>query len=221
MSTSSVAIIPIKAISTRVPEKNFRMLGGKKLYEHIIEHTIEAECFDAIYIDTDSDEIKEYAHIRSLKVIDRLPWLASDEANGNDLLVHEKTVCPPYDLYFQLFATAPFLKSKTIAACVTALKNSQEYDSVFTATLERGWYWMEGMPVNFRPGILPRSQDARHPIKETTGLYGITNASLERYHCRIGRKPYAHIVEDHEAVDLDTEEDFKYAEYLLTQGIIK
>lgn len=36
-------------------------------------------------------------------------------------------------------------------------------------------------------------------IEETTGLYGITCGSLARYRCRIGRRPYIHLVSKFEA----------------------
>ena len=68
--------------------------------------------------------------------------------------------------------------------------------------------------MNYRPGILPRSQDMMPVIEETTGLYGITREALSKYHCRIGRKPYIHIVSKFEAVDINTEEDWKVAEYV-------
>ena len=51
-------------------------------------------------------------------------------------------------------------------------------------------------------------------IEETTGLYGITRESLEKYRCRIGRNPYIHIVSKFEAVDINTEEDWKVAEFV-------
>ncbi len=51
-------------------------------------------------------------------------------------------------------------------------------------------------------------------IEETTGLYGISRESLRRYRCRIGRKPYVHFVSKFEAVDINTEEDFKIAEFI-------
>ena len=57
----TACFIPIKANSERVPGKNFRVLNGKKLYEYIIEHTMDADCFDDIYIDTNSPEITGYA----------------------------------------------------------------------------------------------------------------------------------------------------------------
>lgn len=50
------------------------------------------------------------------------------------------------------------------------------------------------MLANYRSGILPHSQDMLPVIEETTGLYGISSDSLKKYKCRIGRKPYMHIV---------------------------
>lgn len=51
-------------------------------------------------------------------------------------------------------------------------------------------------------------------FEESTGLYGISRESLKRYQCRIGRKPYLHPVNKFEAVDINTEEDLKIAEYM-------
>ena len=51
-------------------------------------------------------------------------------------------------------------------------------------------------------------------IEETTGLYGISRDSLERYRCRIGRNPYIYLVQKFEAVDINTEEDLVMAEYV-------
>ena len=51
-------------------------------------------------------------------------------------------------------------------------------------------------------------------IEETTGLYGISAEALNRYRCRIGKKPYIHMVNKFEAVDINTEDDFKIAEYI-------
>ncbi len=212
---TSVCIVPIKSRSTRVSEKNFRLLAGKPLYRYILEHILEADCFDAVYVDTDSDEICEYLKDKKIGRVERLSWLAGDDANGNDLLVHHLAVVPGHNFYFQLFATAPFLNGKSIKACCDILMNTDEHDSIFTATAETGWFWMYNQPVNFRPGILPRSQDACKVTKETTGLYGITAKSLARYKCRVGANPYMFIVSKRDALDLDTEEDFAYAEYLI------
>ena len=213
---STACFIPIKENSERVPGKNFRVLNGRKLYEYIIGHVLEADCFDDIYVDTNSREIKEYVEAlgKNIKVIDRLEWLAENTANGNDLLVYHQEKFPQYDYYFQLFATAPYLTPQSIRECYDFLLASEEHDSCFTALKNMGFYWMNQTPINYRPGILPRSQDLQPMIEETTGLYGISREALKKYRCRIGRKPYIHFLSKFEAVDINTEQDLKLAEYI-------
>lgn len=210
----TACFIPIKANSERVPGKNLRFLNGKKLYEYICQHVKEADVFDDVYIDTNSKEISTYAEEMGFYVIERKPELARNSANGNDLLVFHFESYPGYDYYFQLFATAPYMQASTIQQCFNRLIGSEEYDSCFTAIENHSFYWLSGNPINYRPGILPRSQDMLPVIEETTGLYGISAEALNRYRCRIGRKPYIHMVNKFEAVDINTEEDFKIAEYI-------
>ena len=209
---SVACFIPIKSNSERVLGKNFRVLNGKKLYEYIIEHSLAADVFDDIFIDTNSDEIKKFAEKSGCKIIERREEFARNTANGNDLLNHHFELFPNYDCYFQLFATAPYLQPSSIKACVDALIGSNIYDSCFTAVKHQGFFWLNNTSINYRPCILPRSQDMLPMIEETTGLYGITRQSLEKYRCRIGAKPYIHFVSKFEAVDINTEEDLKIAE---------
>lgn len=204
--------IPIKENSERVPGKNLRVVNGKKLYEYICEHVKMANIFDEIYVDTNSKEVTSYAEKMGFKVIERKPELALNTANGNDLLNFHHDLYPDYDYYFQLFATAPYLQASTIKDCVNHLISSEKYDSCFTATENHGFFWMNETPMNYRPSILPRSQDMHPVIEESTGLYGISKESLMRYRCRIGRAPYIHIISKFEAVDVNTEEDLKIAE---------
>ena len=208
----TAAFIPIKSNSERVESKNFRKLCGRKLYEHILINALECKAFDHIYVDTDSDEIAKYCSDMDISVISRAPHLAENSANGNDLLNYHRECCPEYDLYFQLFATAPYLRAETISKCVTMLTTTAEHDSIMTVTKERGWYWFGDIPVNYIPTVLPRSQDAKCVIKETTGLYGITAGALDKYKCRIGANPMFVCVDPAEAIDLDTLDDFKRAE---------
>jgi len=211
---AAACFIPIKERSTRVPRKNFRLLNNKRLFEYIIDAAIGSESFDDIYVDTDSDEVKEYCNNRAVNIIDRDPELSKDTANGNDLLNYWIERYPDYDHYFQLFATAPFLSSTTIKECVKILTEANDYDSVFTAYENCGWYWFKDEPINYEPADLPRSQDAKKVYNETTGLYGITSKALRYFECRIGHNPYVHFVNEIEAMDIDSEFDFKLAELI-------
>lgn len=214
------AFIPIKATSERVPGKNFREFRGRPLYEWIIDHAIEAGCFDAIHVDTDSPQIAAFARCRQVQVLARRPELATAQANGNHLLVHHAERCWGFDLYFQLFATAPLLRPATIRRCVEKLRISVDQlpgvaDSILTVVPAGGWHWMGRQPL-YRPEVLPRSQDAVALYRETTGLYGITRAALLERRCRVGAWPIFEEVDAREAVDLDHEWDFLAAEAAAT-----
>ena len=210
----TVCFIPIKDNSTRVLKKNLRKFGRKPLFKHVIDKVIESDKFDDVFVDTDSVEVKEYCGNNSINVIDRDPELSKDSANGNDLLKSWVEMKPDYDIYFQIFVTSPFLKMDTINNCVDFMKETSEYDSIFTGVEEYTWYWFDNKPINYEPKVLPRSQDAKPMIRETTSLYGIKKEAFLLDNSRIGRNPKIYIVNQIEAVDIDTELDFFIAEQI-------
>ncbi len=210
----TVCFIPIKDNSIRVSKKNLRKFGRKPLFRHVIDTVIKSDKFDDIFVDTDSVEVKEYCENNSINVIDRDPELSKDSANGNDLLKSWVEMKPNYDIYFQIFVTSPFLKIDTINDCVDFMKETSEYDSIFTGVEEYTWYWFDNKPINYEPKVLPRSQDAKPVIRETTSLYGITKEAFLLDNSRIGRNPKIYIVNQIEAVDIDTELDFFIAEQI-------
>jgi N-acylneuraminate cytidylyltransferase len=209
-----VAIVPIKEMSKRVKSKNFRFFCGEPLYRYFMKKLIDSP-FDEVFIDTDSTEISEYARGMGWKVIKRVPELAADSANGNDLLLYEAGVVDA-DIYFQLFITAPLLLPQTINEAYKIMTTEMEYDSLFTATEIYSWFWYNNKPVNYDPKVLPRSQDATPIIRETTGLYAIRRDALLKNKCRIGENPYMLYVGEMEAMDIDTEQDFRVAEIIFS-----
>ena len=206
-----VAIVPIKQKSERVVGKNFRMVGKKPLYRYLLDRLTNCN-FDEVYVDSDSEELRNYCEQMNYQFIERKPELALNTANGNDLLNYHAEIIQA-ELYFQLFITSPLLKDESINNCIQILSESKTNDSVLTVNSIYTWFWYDGKPVNYNPQILPRSQDAKPIIMETTGLYGITRKALLNRRARIGEKPYFYEVEEFESIDLDNEIDFKYLDY--------
>ena len=212
-----VAIVPIKLKSKRLKNKNFKKINGRPLYKYLLDK-LKFTNFDEIYVDSNSSEIEEYCKLKNYKFIKRLPKLAHDNANGNDLLNYHSKIINA-DIYFQLFITAPLLKIKTINNCIKKIKKSKKYDSILTSKSVQTWFWYKGKPVNYDPKILPRSQDAAPLVFETTGLYGIRKKILLNKKARIGNKPYFYEVSDEEAIDLDNLKDFEYLEYYVKKNL--
>ena len=81
------------------------------------------------------------------------------------------------------------MKVSKINKCISIVKNSKKHDSILTSKSLYSWYWFNKKPVNYNPRVLPRSQDAKPILVETTGLYGIKASALKKLKCRIGKTP--------------------------------
>ena len=218
--TKIACFIPIKNNSSRVPNKNLRLLRGIPLYRYALDTVINSKVFDDVFVDTDSEDVKNYCIEKNINIIDRDPKLSKDSANGNDLLEHWIDIKPNYDVYFQVFVTSPFLTPNTLKDCVNIMKTNPLGDSVFTVIEDYTWYWFNGKPVNYNPKLLPRSQDAKPIIKETTSLYGISKEGFNKTKSRIGESPQIYVVDEIEGTDIDTEFDFIMAKLIAEQCII-
>ena len=88
------------------------------------------------------------------------------------------------------------------------MKNSKRYDSILTTKEIYSWFWFNKKPVNYSPKILPRSQDAKPIIQETTGLYGSQKKNHSK-HGGIDAKTNFYNNSNNETIDLDNHEDFE------------
>ena len=73
MDERVACFIPIKRRSNRVPQKNFRLLNGKKLYRHIIDTVVASKAFNDIFVDTDSKEIMTYCKEQNININKKKP----------------------------------------------------------------------------------------------------------------------------------------------------
>ena len=137
----TVAIIPIKSKSERIPGKNLKKINGVPFYQFLLKKLKKCN-FDEVYIDTDSKQVKEFAKKNNFYVINRLKRLSTKNANGNDLLnYHFKLIKADY--YFQLFVTSPLLSVKSINKCIRKLMTNKKIDSIFTTKSVYTWFWFK------------------------------------------------------------------------------
>ena len=122
------------------------------------------------------------------------------------------------DIYVYAHATAPFISADTMKQCIGAVQ-SGEYDSAFCAVKLQDYLWQDGEPLNFDATNIPRTQDLKPIYQETSGVYVFTKEVFEKYHRRIGKKPFIKEVSFKEAVDIDNPEDFDLAEALVELNI--
>lgn len=87
----NIAIIPARANSKSILNKNLQKVGGISLLGHAIQAAQQAKLFDRIIVTTDGKEIKQEAMRFGAEVIDRPPELSTDTAKSIDSVLHVLT----------------------------------------------------------------------------------------------------------------------------------
>ncbi len=207
-----VAIMPIKLNNERLPGKNTMDLGGKPLLQHQLIAVRDCNMSDGIYVYCSNEAVCEYLP-EGITFLKRPEELDLPTSNFTQIFSSFSNSVPA-DIYVYVHATAPFITVETIKECITAVK-SGEYDSAFCAVKIQDFLWKDGEPLNFDAMNVPRSQDIDPIYRETSGVYVFTKEVFEKYHRRIGMKPYIKEVTFKEAVDINNPEDFKLAEVMM------
>mgnify|MGYP001273896647 CR=1 FL=1 len=79
-----VAMIPARMGSTRIPKKNIRLLNGIPMISYIIRAAKNANCFDEIYVNSESKILGQIAVEEGVKFYERPSHLSSDNATNDD-----------------------------------------------------------------------------------------------------------------------------------------
>jgi CMP-N-acetylneuraminic acid synthetase len=218
------ALVPMRHHSQRVPGKNYRMLAGKPLYQHIIETLLAVPEISEILVDTDSPQVKEGLRkgFPRVKVIDRPKHLRADDISMNEILLYDTSQVDA-DYYLQTHSTNPLLQPETISRAIkTFLADFPAHDSLFTVTrLQTRLYDNDGQAINHDPGVLIQTQDLPPVFEENSCLYIFTRKNLVRRKNRLGDKPLMFEVDAAEAWDIDEELDFTIVDILAQQHIKK
>jgi CMP-N,N'-diacetyllegionaminic acid synthase len=132
---SIVALIPARAGSKRVPNKNIRPLAGHPLIAYTIAAALQSEIFSAVIVSTDSELYADVAKYYGAEVpYMRPPELAGDlspdiewvEYTLNTLRQDDRE----YDCFSILRPTSPFRLPKTIQRAWRAFREEEGVDSL-------------------------------------------------------------------------------------------
>jgi CMP-N-acetylneuraminic acid synthetase len=214
----TIAIIPARGGSKRLPNKNNLLFGGIPLIAHsILFAQKHKDIIDGIYVSTNDETIKKIAKQYGAHVIDRPEHLSGDLEPTITALQHALTIIPyAIDSVVLLQPTNPLRPENLLKEAFESYQMSDS-DSLFTVT--RNHQKLGKITNNcFEPYnyvIGQRSQDLE-PLYFENGLLYISNAKLITEGKIISENsiPYEvnHIFA---SIDIDTQDDFDYANFLI------
>lgn len=209
------ALMPMKAHSERVPGKNIRDFHGRPLFHWVMDSLRESRYVKSVVINTDSEEIARSAQADfDVRILKRPERLLGDTVGISPLIEYDISQVEG-EYFLQTHSCNPLLSAATIDAAIEKFFATEGADSLFAVTpFQKRFYWPDGRPVNHDPANLLLTQNLPPLLEENSNLYLFSRRSFtENYH-RIGRRPVMFPMNPIEAIDIDTEIEFRLAEEL-------
>jgi CMP-N-acetylneuraminic acid synthetase len=217
------AYVTVRLNSKRVPKKSIKKIGGSSLVNTAITKLNQITSLNEIILYCSDDSIQNYITGNiNYNFIKRPSEFDGDFVTFNDILDslidNIKT-----DYIVFLCVTSPFISVETINDMIEKVE-SKKYDSSFLAYEINSFCWYDNNPLNYiisTPDVNPeyanlinRTQDLKPVVVENTGLYIFSVDLYKKHKRRIGFNPYIKVVDELEAWDIDTPEDFEIAKLI-------
>lgn len=234
---TAVAIIPARGGSKGIPKKNLRTVRGLTLVERSIIHARQTPDIGRIIVTSDDDEILSHAAECGAEPLKRPAELATDTANGDDVLVHALTSIgctaetTPEHLTVMLLPTAPLRPNGVIHRCVRTVADGFA-DSILTV-YPGHFAWHQEYTWAENPGGLGRTTESEwRPVLgqlrqrknrqeihwreqlfiENGSVYVTRSALLIKEGHRLGGRIAIETMDRADSIDVDTEYDLWLAE---------
>ena len=214
--------------SKGLPGKNLRAVGGFSLLNHSIRVASSLDDVTEVFVSTDSEDIANVAKELGIEVIRRGEELAGDDSpewrswqHAIKWANHERG---HFDKFLSLPPTAPLRQQSDVQTALARLDAQTDFVVTMTESHRNPWF---NMVVEAENGlkrvidtqkIYSRRQDAPPSFDMTTVAYvGRPSFILQNSSIWDGRVAGV-IVPANRAVDIDTEMDLEFAEFLWSRS---
>lgn len=216
--------------SKGVPGKNIRQLVDKPLLGHALSISSQALEIERSFVSTDSAEIASVAESYGATVIERPAELAQDKSPEwlawRHAIKWVRERVGDFDRFISLPATAPLRLVEDVRTCLEAL--DAQTDAVLTMMHAQRSPWFNMVKVD-DSGCLSilvkgeqniiRRQDAPQAYDLTTLAYVLRPDFIMNHDNVWQGRVRGVLIPQERAIDIDTEYDFKIAEFLMTDRI--
>jgi pseudaminic acid cytidylyltransferase len=219
----TVAIIPARGGSKRIPRKNIKDFYGEPLIAYSIKTALESNIFDKVVVSTDDKEIADIAKRYGADIVQRPDELADDYTGTWDVIDHAieylQKEGEEFDFICTIYATAPFLQTRYLKKGFEQLKDSDALNA-FSATsmpfpIQRTFKLNgSGRCEMFTPQYYnARSQDLEEAYQDAGQFYW-TKIGQKSDEIFFGKDSIPIILPRYLVQDIDTLEDWKRAEIM-------
>lgn len=201
-----LAIIPARAGSRGIPNKNIRIIGEHPLIYYSIKNALNSRYITDIIVSTDSPEVRIIAQQMGVKVHWRDDSLCEDAVTLDAVIADAIPKGKVWDYIVTMQPTSPTLRVETLDLAIQYTTDNK-LDTVISAinAPHLSWGIKDGKKV---PNYTERlNRQYLPPCYRETGAFVISKASVVTPKTRIGKKVDIFELPENEAQDVDTFED--------------
>jgi CMP-N-acetylneuraminic acid synthetase len=213
IDTDINVLIAVRGGSKRVPRKNVRPFCGSSMLELKVEQALRLEGIAGVVVTSEDDEMLEIADNLGARPMKRDSYYASDTVPMGDVYVHLASTLDCKDILWTP-VTSPLVQDKTIQDCIDIYKHREGHDSVVTVNLIKEYMWLEDKAINYDPKNHPRSQDLPDIYALNFAVNILPRELMIKNKNILGDNFYSYMLDEIEAIDVDTEYEFMLAEFL-------
>lgn len=205
-----LAVIPARAGSKGIPNKNIRIIGDHPMVYYAIKNALSSKWITDVIVSTDSWEVRIIASQMGARVHWRDKALCADDVTLDAVVADAIPIGEKWDYIVTMQPTSPTLKIKTLDEAIKYAID-QDFDTVISAinTPHLTWGIKDGKKIPYYTKRLNRQ--FLPPCYSETGAFIISRASVITKDSRIGFKVDVYEVPESEALDVDTFQDLRNA----------
>ena len=220
----SIAIVPARSGSKRLPNKNILKLGNKTLIQNAIDFAKNLNCNKVIF---SSDSTSYFESIQDNKEIifhKRNTFSSIDKATDYDVIydIYKSELLKDHEIIIWIRPTTPIRDYKECQKAIVEFNNVKDFNSMrsIKETKEHP-YWMKTFKENRLNAFLEEKDEKKFPNSQSlpTLYYPSCEFEISKIHAILSQKslicnPTTGYITKTETVDIDTINDYRYAKFL-------
>ena len=222
-----VSLITARGGSKGIPRKNIKLLNNKPLIAYSIEESVASNTISKTYVTTEDREISEISKQYGAEIIKRPDELAQDDSSSVDVAIHALDYLSEcgieIDFFVLLQPTSPLRTKEDIDNAIDLFIKNDCGAVISVCELDHSSMMSFKVEDNFlspscgEQFINIRRQELPTFYCQNGAIYITTPESIRKYRTFIPEKTIPYVMPEERSVDVDTELDLKFIEFLLNE----
>jgi CMP-N-acetylneuraminic acid synthetase/SAM-dependent methyltransferase len=218
----TLAVLPLRSGSTRIKDKNIRIIGYYPMFVHIVRTILSINIIDKLVISTDSNKYKQminsyFPNNNIVEIINRPSNISGDDIKTEDVMLHVIESMKDIDSYVNMVlvqASTPLTEASDIEKAIYKIHNSN-LNSVFSVSESKRFYLSDMDQIIERP-----MTQNKVPVQYEVGCFWVVNIStFKKVKNRVIEPFNTIVVSENSNLDIDDYNDFELVDLILSKKI--